>query len=291
MRSSRLISLMIALVAAIIWVVSTYANASNSWDPLNFVLRIAAGAVTIAAAAEWLVLSVRESRRQSFREGRTTGAHAGPRRKRAARRRAPAAPSVEPVASRPELVVPSVEPVAPSVEPVVPIVGSVIPGPVPAGPGPGSVVASPPPVQPVPPSRATGVRRSAGSGTVVDKLLSVFGHRRSATQDLALVASGGSVLVVAYLMERKVRRVLVPVGLDPESVASLEAVLGAAPHRVFGTRPPTRGLFVRSAFTQVDGASGSGAWSVSVPTVDVELLRYVLARAGEIPGQLPEQFR
>jgi hypothetical protein len=135
------------------------------------------------------------------------------------------------------------------------------------------------------------VRRSAGSGTVVDKLLSVFGHRRSADQDLALVASGGSVLVAAYLMERKVRRVLVPVGLDPESVASLEAVLGAAPHRVFGNRPPTRGLFVRSAFTQVDGASGSGAWSISVPTVDVELLRYVLARAGEIPGPLPEEFR
>lgn len=197
---------MIALVAAIIWVVSTYANASNSWDPLNFVLRIAAGAVTIAAAAEWLVLSVRESRRERFRDGRTTGVHAGD----------------------------------------------------PAG------------------------RRSAGSGTVADRLLSVFGRRRSPDQDLASVAAGGSVLVVAYLMERKVRRVVVRVGLDAASVASLESVLGAAPHRVFGTQQPTRGRFARSSYTQLEGASRSGAWSIAVPTADVDLLRYVLARADEV---------
>ena len=194
---------MIALVAAIIWVVSTYANASNSWDPLNFVLRIAAGVVTIAAAAEWLVLSIRESRRESLRNGRTAGVHAGG-------------------------------------------------------------------------------RRSAGSRTVLDSLRSVFGHRRTPAQDLAVVAGGGSVLVVAYLMERKVRRVVVRVGLDAASVASLESVLGAAPHRVFGTQPPTRGLFQRSAYTQLDGASGAGDWSIAVPTADVDLLRYVLARAEEV---------
>jgi hypothetical protein len=227
---------MIALVAAIIWMVGTYANAANAWDPLNFVLRIAAGAVTIAATAEWLVLSVRESRRENLRDGRTTGIHAGVRRRKA-RRGTQAAPSPEPVA-----------------------------------PGPEPVVRSP----------TAAVRRSAGSGTVGDKLLSVFGHRRSPDQDLAVVAAGGAVLVVAYLMERKVRRVVVRVGLDAASVASLESVLGGAPHRVFGTQPPARGMFDRSAYTQLEGASRSGAWSIAVPTVDVELLRYVLARAEEV---------
>jgi hypothetical protein len=234
---------MIALVAAIIWVVSTYANASNSWDPLNFVLRIAAGAVTIAAAAEWLVLSVRESRRERFRDGRTTGVHAGGSRRRA-RRDAQAAPGPEPEAQGLE----------------------------PARPGP----------EPVMPRPTAAVQRSAGSGTVADKLLSVFGRHRSPAQDLAVVAAGGAVLVVAYLMERKVRRVVVRVGLDAASVASLESVLGAAPHRVFGTQAPSRGMFERSAFTQLEGASRSGAWSIAVPTVDVELLRYVLARAEEV---------
>lgn len=248
---------MIALVAAIIWVVSTYANASNSWDPLNFVLRIAAGAVTIAAAAEWLVLSVRESRRERLRDGRATGVHAGGSRRKA-QRRAQAAPGPEPV-------VPSPEPV--------------LPGPEPAMPGPEPVVPSP---EPVAPSPAAAVRRSAGSGTVADKLLSVFGRRRSPAQDLAVVAAGGAVLVVAYLMERKVRRVVVRVGLDAASVASLESALGAAPHRVFGTQPPARGMFERSAYTQLEGASRSGAWSIAVPTADVDLLRYVLARAEEV---------
>lgn len=247
---------MIALVAAIIWVVSTYANASNSWDPLNFVLRIAAGAVTIAAAAEWLVLSVRESRRERFRDGRTTGIHAGGSRRKA-RRGAQAATGPEPVVPGSEAV--------PHPEPVLSVPEPVVPRP-----------------EPVVPSRTAAVRRSAGSGTVADKLLSVFGRHRSPAQDLAVVAAGGAVLVVAYLMERKVRRVVVRVGLDAASVESVESVLGAAPHRVFGTQQPTRGLFARSAFTQVDGASGAGAWSIAVPTADVDLLRYVLARAGEV---------
>jgi hypothetical protein len=248
---------MIALVAAIIWVVSTYANASNAWDPLNFALRIAAGAVTIAAAAEWLVLSIRESRRERFRDGRTTGAHAGGSRKRA-RRGAQAAPGPEPV-------VQSAEPARPVPEPEVQGPEPLVPRPV-----------------PVVPSATAAVRRSAGSGTVADKLLSAFGRRRSPAQDLAAVAAGGAVLVVAHLMERKVRRVVVRVGLDAASVASLESVLGAAPHRVFGTQRPARGLFERSAYTQLEGASRSGAWSIAVPTADVDLLRYVLARAGEV---------
>jgi hypothetical protein len=193
---------MIAVLAAIIWVLSTYANASNSWNPANFVVRIVAGAVTVAAAAEWLVLSYRESR------------HSG-------------------------------------------VNTDVAPG-------------QPP------------VTRSAGSRTVVDKLLSVFGPRRTPAQDLAVVTGGGAVLVVAYLMERKVRRVTLRVGLDEISVRSLESALGAAPHRVFGTQPPTRGLFDRSAYTQIEGASRSGAWSIAVPTDDVDMIRYALARAEEI---------
>jgi hypothetical protein len=193
---------MIAVVAAIIWVLSTFANMSNAWDPLNFVLRAAAGAVAIAAGVEWLVLSIRESRQTD------------------------------------------VPPIGSTHEPAVP--------------------------------------RSAGSRTLAENLLSVFGRRRTPAQDLVLVMGGGAVLVVAYLMERKVRRVVLRVGLDPMSVESLESALGGAPHRVFGTHMPTRGLFDRSAYTQLEGASGSGAWSVAVPTEDIDVLRYVLTQAGEI---------
>lgn len=193
---------MIAVVAAIIWVLSTFANVSNDWDPLNFVLRIAAGAVTVAAGAEWLVLSVRESR--------LAGA---------------------------------------------PRIGS-------AG--------------------EPDVPRSAGSSTVLENLLSVFGRRRTPAQDLDLVMDGGAVLVAGYLMERRVRRVWLRVGLDRASVESMESVLGAAPHRVFGTQTPTRGLFDRSSYTQIEGASRSGAWSIAVPTADVDVIRYALARAEDL---------
>lgn len=191
---------MIALVAALVWMVATYANASNSWDPVNFALRIAAGTVTVAATAEWLVLSIREHRVASAR-----GVHLEP-----------------------------------------------------------------------------AVMHSAGSRTWADDLRAMFGRTRTPADDLAAVAGGGAVLVVAYLMERKVRRVWLRVGLDETSVQALESVLGAAPHRVFGMRPPTRGMFQRKAYTQIEGASASGAWIICVPTPDVEVLRYVLARAEEI---------
>jgi hypothetical protein len=190
---------MIAVLAAIIWVLSTLANLSNAWDPVNFGVRVAAGAVTVAAGIEWLVLSIRATRQAGM-----------PR-------------------------------IGPAGEPAVP--------------------------------------RSAGSSTWFENLLSVFGRRRTAAQDLDLVTGGGAVLVIAYLMERKVRRVWLRVGLDPTSLASLESVLGAAPHRVFGTQTPTRGLFDRSSFTQIEGASKSGAWSVAVPTEDVDVLRYALTQA------------
>jgi len=193
---------MIAVVAAIVWALSTLANVSNAWDPVNFVVRVVAGAVTVAAGIEWLVLSIRESRQAGLSRVGSDG------------------------------------------EPAVP--------------------------------------RSAGSSTVVENLLSVFGRRRTAAQDLDLVMGGGAVLVAAYLMERKVRRVWLRVGLDPTSVESLELVLGAAPHRVFGTQTPTRGLFDRSAYTQIEGASQSGAWSIAVPTTDADVLRYALTRAEEI---------
>jgi hypothetical protein len=184
------------VVAAVVWVVSTLANMSNAWDPANFVVRVAAGVVAIAAGAEWLVLISRE----------TGSGSAG--------------------------------------EPVLP--------------------------------------RSAGSGTVFENLLPPFGRRRTSAHDLAVVMDGGAVLVGAYLMERRIRRVWLRVGLDQESAESLESALGAAPHRVFGTQAPTRGLFDRSAYTQIEGASQSGAWSIAVPTADLDVVRYALIRAEEI---------
>jgi hypothetical protein len=192
---------MIAVVAAIIWALSTLANLPNAGDAVNFALRVVAGAVAVAAGAEWLVLSIRESRQAGMPRIGSAG------------------------------------------EPAVP--------------------------------------RSAGSSTVFENLLSVFGRRRTAAQDLDLVTSGGAVLVVAYLMERKVRRVWLRVGLDPASLESLESVLGAAPHRVFGTQTPTRGMFDRSAYTQIEGASRSGAWSIAVPTTDVDIVRYALTQADD----------
>lgn len=121
-----------------------------------------------------------------------------------------------------------------------------------------------------------GVARSAGSRTMLDNLRQVFGRRRTAEQDRATVLAGGAVLVVAYLMERKVRRVALQVGLDEPSIDSMVSVLGSAPYRVFGTEKPTRGTFEKSVFMQINGSSASGDWSISVPTVDVGVVRHVL---------------
>jgi hypothetical protein len=267
LRTRRLVSLLLAFVAGIIWVLSTLANISNTWDPLNFVLRVAAGVVTVAAAAEWLVLTVRDRRRpealrddpwpaerpaapEADREGPAGEAWAADARPagEGAGRDGSALPEVS--ADRDAYVVPD----APEDrEPDVPV-GRVVRGP--------------------------AVPRSAGS-TVLRGVLARFGRRRAPGDDLAVVVGGGAVRVVAYLMERKVRRVTLRVGLDPESLADLAAVLGDAPHRVFGTQAPERGLFDRSAHTQIEGASGSGAWSIAVRSEDVELVRYVLARAAE----------
>lgn len=281
MRTRRLVSLMIALVAASIWVLATFSNASNDWDPVNFVLRVAAGTLTVAAGAEWFVLSIRMIKDESARaEGilpddiradevktddawadevktddawadysGTDDAWAGDARPDGSRTAEPWTDDSSPDDVRRDVRAEDDR------------AGAAHAG---ASRGAGSA------------------RRSAGSRTVRDKLLRMFGRRRTPAQDLVVVANGGTVVVVAYLMERKVRRVTLRLGLDQASVDSLESELGAAPHRVFSTQAPTRGLFVRSAYTQIEGASSSGAWSIAVPTHDVQTFNYVLARAQEI---------
>lgn len=187
----------IAIAAAVIWFISTMANLSNSWDPLNFSIRVVAGFVAVVAGARWVTLR---------------GSHDDQNAKNGA-------------------------------------------------------------------SQVTAVGRSAGSRTMLDNVRSVFGHRHTPAQDLATVSGGGAVLVVAYVMEEKVRRVSLRVGLDEVSVEALAVVLGPAPHQVFGVQVPTRGLFEKSLFTQINGASASGEWSIAVPTADLETVRYVLQRA------------
>ncbi|NNH54682.1 hypothetical protein HLB15_20880 [Promicromonospora citrea] len=76
MRTRRIVSLLVALVAGIVWVLGTLANPANAWDPLNFVLRVVAGVVTVAAVAEWVVLTVRAVRRDA--EVRGPGGADGP---------------------------------------------------------------------------------------------------------------------------------------------------------------------------------------------------------------------
>ncbi|WP_369371090.1 hypothetical protein AB1046_20320 [Promicromonospora sp. Populi] len=276
MRTRRLVSLMVAVVAGIIWVLSTSANATNSWEPINFLLRIAAGTVTVAAAAEWLWLSLREGRDLDGDQAAAEDPAAKDRNvadlaaaDQAVADRAVADQALDEGSAADDGQAPqdwAVNEDRPVDDGRAAHEERVL------DPGVGE-----------PRETALPAVRSAGSRTVLDLLLSLFGRRRrSANEDLAVVAGGGAVLVVAYLMERKVRRVSLRVGLDEASVQSLEAALGAAPHRVFGTETPTRGLFNRSAYTQVEGASRSGAWSISVPTEDVDTLRYALARADEI---------
>lgn len=320
LRTRRLVSLLLALVAGIIWVLSTLANISNTWDPLNFVLRVAAGVVTVAAAAEWLVLTVRDRRRpevlrddpwpaerpeapEADREGPTGETWAADARPAGEGVGGDGSTLPEVSADRDAFGGPDV-PAAPDA-----YRGSdAFAGPdALAGPdahaapdaylsgahtGPDVHAASDAYVAPDAPEdrepdvpvdrvvRGPAVPRSAGS-TVLRGVLARFGRKRTPDHDLAVVVGGGAVRVVAYLMERKVRRVTLRVGLDPESLADLAAVLGDAPHRVFGTQAPERGLFDRSAHTQIEGASGSGAWSIAVRSEDVELVRYVLARAAE----------
>ncbi|MFI9487679.1 hypothetical protein ACIG47_14915 [Promicromonospora sp. NPDC052451] len=307
MRTRRLVSLMLAFVAGIIWVLSTLANISNAWDPLNFVLRVAAGVVTVAAAAEWLVLTVRAARRpeglrddeelpldgppivedrpgpdafsgldpyrdsladEGLRTGPARAPHADPR----SDQQAGPEPSPAPYLDHESYPGPftEAEPVPPAhPEPLPEFRPDAGADREPTGGGSAGRVRHGP-----------AVPRSAGSA-VLGGVLSRFGRRRTPDQDLAVVVGGGAVRVGAYLMERKVRRVTLRVGLDPESLDALAEVLGDAPHRVFGTQAPTRGLFARAAYTQIEGASGSGAWSIAVRSEDVEVLRYALSRAAE----------
>ncbi|MFI6424057.1 hypothetical protein [Promicromonospora sp. NPDC050880] len=305
MRTRRLVSLMLAFVAGIIWVLSTLANISNTWDPLNFVLRVAAGVVTVAAAAEWLVLTVRAARRpeglrddeelpldgppivedrpgsdafsgldpyrdsladEGLRTGPARAPHADPRSDQHVGPEPSPAHDAEPYPGSLTDAEP-VPPVHPEPLPVFrPDAGA---DREPTGAGSAGRV-----------RRGPAVPRSAGSA-VLGGVLARFGLQRTPDQDLAVVVGGGAVRVGAYLMERKVRRVTLRVGLDPESLDALAEVLGDAPHRVFGTQAPTRGLFARAAYTQIEGASGSGAWSIAVRSQDVEVIRYVLARAAE----------
>lgn len=304
-RTRRIVSLLVALVAAIVWVLGTLANPANAWDPLNFVLRVVAGVVTVAAVAEWVVLTVRAVRRDA--EVRGPGGAGGP------------ADAAAPVVALGTVPVVPREPVAPP-EPVPPradaaqdaagrrdAAEALTAGPrdtvepragaepraaaAPADADEGTAATEPRPTRAArrtqrarrePRRRAAQPREPRRTSRPVPGPAG-RGRRRSAEAALAAVVAGGSVKVVAYLMERKIRRVTLRVGLDTESLDGLAEVLGAAPHRVFSTHAPTRGLFRRSAHTQVEGASGSGAWSIAVPTEHVQLLRYVLARATGLP--------
>ncbi|MCP2264868.1 hypothetical protein ACFQHV_10300 [Promicromonospora thailandica] len=288
---------MVALVAGIIWVLSTLANFSNTWNPLNFVLRVAAGVVTVAAAAEWLVLTVRDLRGRDATHDEAVATSA----------EAPADPQPErsePAAWREQVPPPGQVPprergTPPDPQPRPgPASRPPDPSPVPGLPAPGLPPSAMPPsaMPPEPPSEAgprtapprrprrrsdpRPPRRPRTSGRPgLSRLRRTHG---APGENLSVVVNGGTLDVVAYLMERKVRRVTLRVGLDSESLEGLAEVLGAAPHRVFSTQEPTRGLFDRSAYTQVEGASGSGAWSVAVRTEHVEALRYVLLRAAPL---------
>lgn len=314
-RTRRIVSLLVALVAGIVWVLGTLANPANAWDPLNFLLRVVAGVVTVAAVAEWVVLVLRAVRRGPADDdpsGGAAGDDGGPRAEVVALGTVPVVP--------PEPAAPP-EP-APPPDPAPPRDGAAVHdgARVPDGAGPratagprdvveagagavaretgeptgadqGSAAPEPWPTRAArraqrarrdPRRRAARPRESRRTGRAVPGLAG-RGRRRSSEEALAAVVAGGSVRVVAYLMERKIRRVTLRVGLDPASLDGLAEVLGAAPHRVFSTHAPTRGRFRRSAHTQVEGASGSGAWSIAVPTEHVQLLRYVLARATGLP--------
>lgn len=121
-------------------------------------------------------------------------------------------------------------------------------------------------------------RRSAGSATFSDVLVTLWHGRTDSAADIRFVEDGGVLFMEIYRdVGPRIRRRKFAIGLNEDQRVAVSDLLGAAPYRVERVVVPERRFVDASQFRQIDGVSARGAWSISVPTIDVPLVRHVLA--------------
>ncbi|MEN0129607.1 MAG: hypothetical protein AAGC49_09220 [Brevundimonas sp.] len=117
-------------------------------------------------------------------------------------------------------------------------------------------------------------QRTAGTATFWDVLRRWAGYGRTTEQDLADLAAGVPLTLVVYPLDAPKHRRYVTLAATDEARASLEAVIGSGPHRVFRADRPAA---VEQDFRMVEGTDAHGSeWRVAIPRVDVPVLRAAL---------------
>ena len=120
-------------------------------------------------------------------------------------------------------------------------------------------------------------QHTAGSATFWDTVRRWAGHGRAPEQDLADLDAGLDLTIAAWSLDDQPRRQLVLVGPSDEARASLEAVIGRGPHRVYRTDRPAPAP-VEANFVVAQGIDGRGhEWRLAVPEIDVPVFRRALA--------------
>jgi hypothetical protein len=121
------------------------------------------------------------------------------------------------------------------------------------------------------------VRRAAGTATFWDVVRRWAGQGRSPEQDLADLAAGIDLTVVAWTLDGRPRRHLVLVGASDAARASLESLVGRGPHRVYRTDRSAPAP-IEPGFVVAQGIDGEGReWSLAVPAIDAPVFRQALA--------------
>lgn len=123
--------------------------------------------------------------------------------------------------------------------------------------------------------------RSAGSRTVGDIVRTLLGHGRLPEQDMDDVKDGKTIRVVTYVNpgDNSPARRYVAMGATSTARDDVEAVLGAAPYRVFGVDRVKTWAIDGAAFACLSGSSADGrTWTIAVPKIDIPVVRYSLSQ-------------
>ncbi|MDM7830269.1 hypothetical protein [Cellulomonas edaphi] len=119
-------------------------------------------------------------------------------------------------------------------------------------------------------------RRTAGTRAFWDVVRGWAGYGRTPEDDLADLARGVDLVLAVYALDDRTHRRYLLLGDHDEARASVEALIGPGPHRVFRTdrdAPPP----VEPDFRIVEGVDGRGEdWRLAVPRVDLPVLRAAL---------------
>ena len=128
-------------------------------------------------------------------------------------------------------------------------------------------------------------QRTAGTATFWDVVRRWAGYGRAPEQDAADLEAGRDLTIAAWTLADRPRRHLVLMGRSDAARASLEAVIGAGPHRVYRTDRPAPAP-VEASFVVAQGVDSRGQeWQLAVPSIDLPVFRQALAMMWPHPGR------